>query len=381
MVVRIPHHAISFNSSLCLRFFLSYDKGLNIFKSAKKTPKVVEMTVFKIGSVRAELGERVCGRLPVENGTLPDGSKIEIPIIIVNGAKEGPVFTVFAAVHGSEVTGTPAIINISKQLDPKKMAGTFIGLPAANPLAFLTHTRGWVMDEPQALRNLNRVFPGKPNGSITERIAYTIFNDVILRSTATLDFHTGGYMVPVVGYRFGFGELSKKSFELADVAATKLIWKTPMHPGTTHTEGAKRGIITMDTETTGIPNVPIKQEHVKLWEKTLTNIMKKLKMLEGQTEVPAHIYFETVRDETVGGGFSTIEPVKKGGFLVPYVDLADRVSKDQKLASIINLYGEELEAISCPCDDGVVLSMGGNVVQPGGRPISVGHIIRKGDLD
>jgi len=340
------------------------------------------MSAFKVGPIKAEPGKRVCGRLPVENGVLPDGTKVEIPVIILNGVKEGPAFTVFAAVHGNEVTGTPAIINVSKQLNPKLMSGTFIGLPAANPLAFVTQTRGWVMDEPQAVKNLNRAFPGKADGTITERIAYTIFNEVILKSTVTLDYHTGGYMVPMVGYRYGFGELSKKSFELADVAATELVWKVPMHPGTTHTEGAKRGIITLDTETMGGLPMPVREEHIRLWEKTITNIMKKLGMIEGKPEVPEHVYFETEREAgAISGGFTTIEPVKNGGFMIPLVNLMDKVSKGQKLASIINLYGDEVDAVYSPCDDGIILSIGGNVVQPGGRPLSVGHMIPKGDID
>jgi len=340
------------------------------------------MSAFEVGSLNVEPGKRACGRLSVTNGVLPDGAKVEIPIIVLNGVKEGPVFTVFAAVHGDEVTGTPAILNISKQIDPRSLTGTFIGLPAANPLAFVTQSRGWIMDLPQAMKNLNRVFPGKAGGIITERIAYTIFNEVILKSTVTLDFHTGGYMVPMVGYRYGFGELSRKSFELADVAATRLVWKVPMHPGTTHTEGARRGIITLDTETEGGLMMPVRNEYVKLWEKTITNIMKKLEMIEGEPEVPEHVYIETEREAgAISGGFTTIEPVKSSGFMIPLVNLMDEVSKGQKLASIANLCGDELEAIYSPCDDGIVLSIGRNVVQPGARPISIGHMIPRGDMD
>ncbi|MEM2906098.1 MAG: succinylglutamate desuccinylase/aspartoacylase family protein [Candidatus Bathyarchaeia archaeon] len=329
----------------------------------------------------AQAGERVCGRLPVENGVLPDGTRVEIPVIVVNGDEKGPVFSVLAAVHGSEVTGTPAIINVGKELRAERMAGTLIGLPAANPLAYVTQTRGWVMDEPQAVRNLNRAFPGNPYGTITERIAYTIFTEVILRSTVMLDYHTGGYMVPMVGYRYGFGDLSRKSFELADVAATAVVWKTPLHPGTTHTEAAKRGVISLDAETEGGLGMPAREEHIQLWEKTILNIMKRLGMIPGEPEFPEHVYVETEREATIGSGFTTIDPVKHGGFMTPLVKLMDRVSKGQRLASITNLYGDEVDAIYAPCDDGIVLSIGANVVQPGGTPIAVGHIIPRGDLD
>jgi len=333
------------------------------------------MSTVKIGPIQAKPGERACGRLPIENGVLPDGTKIELPIIIVNGIKDGPVFTVLAAVHGPEVTGTPAIINTSNELNPKEMTGAFIGIPAANPLAFLTRTRGWVIDEPQEVKNLNRVFPGKADGTITERIAYTIFNEIFLKSTAVLDYHTAGNIAPFVGYRYGFGKLSKKSLELAEAAATKLVWKVPMHPGTTHTEAAKRGIITLDTETEGGLFMPVRKDYVALWERTTTNMMKKLGMIKGRINAPEHTYFETESEATISGGLTTIKPVKHAGFMIPRVNLMDEVNEDQKLASIIDPFGYEVDTIRSPYDDGIVIAIGGNVVHPGESPITVGHIV------
>lgn len=335
------------------------------------------MSTIEIGPLRAGPGTRVCGRLPVTNGVLADGTRVEIPLIIVNGAHDGPVLTVLAAVHGPEIVGTPAIINVSKALNPKTMRGAFIGVPAANPLGFVTGTRGWVLGH-----DLNRAFPGKSEGTIEERIAYTLFNEVFLRSTALIDYHTGGYMAPMVGYEYGSGELSRRSFELADNFGTALVWKVPKHPGTTHTEAIKRGIITLDTETECLPRRPVRRELVQLWERGIQNVMKALGILEGTPIVPERrIYFETVPEETVGGGFGTIPPVTTSGFMVPHVELKDEVRKGQKLATIMNLFGDEVDAIYAPYDDGIVLSMRGNVVKPGDRPISVGHRIPRGVID
>ncbi|HKM79067.1 MAG TPA: succinylglutamate desuccinylase/aspartoacylase family protein [Candidatus Bathyarchaeia archaeon] len=339
------------------------------------------MSTFKIGSIEAQAGKRVCGRLPVENGVLPDGTRIELPIIILNGSKEGPVFTVLAAVHGDELTGVPAIINTTKQLNPKEIRGTLIAIPAANPLAFLTRTRGWVIDTPQEAKNLNRTFPGKADGTMTERIAYTIFNEILLKSTVVLDYHTAGNIAPTVGYRYGFGELSRKSLQLADVAATKLIWKVPLHPGTTHTEGAKRGIITLDSETEGLLHMPVREDYVKIWEKTTTNIMKKLDMMDGAIEAPEHIFFETESEARISGGMTTVEPVKHAGFMMPLVGLMDRVTKGQKLASIVDPFGDEVDTIRSPFDDGIIFRIDSNVVHAGESPISVGRILTRSELD
>jgi hypothetical protein len=133
------------------------------------------------------------------------------------------------------------------------------------------------------------------------------------------------------------------------------------------------------------------EEHIKLWEKTMTNIMMKLEMIDGVPEYPEHIYVETGEeganflrgrvDSPTPGGLTTIKPVKNAGFMIPMVKLMDRVSKDQKLASIINLYGEEVETIYSPCDDGIIMTIRRNVVQPGDTPISVAHIISRGVID
>jgi predicted deacylase len=237
------------------------------------------------------------------------------------------------------------------------------------------------MDTPEEVKNLNRVFPGKADGTMTERIAYTIFSEVILKSTALLDYHTAGNIVPLIGYRYGFGELSKKSLELADVSAAKLIWKVPMHPGTTHTEGAKRGIITLDSETEGLLHMPVREDYVKIWEKTTSNIMKKLGMLEGAIDAPEHLYFETESEAQMSGGMATVQPVKRAGFMVPLVKLMDRVTRDQKLASIIDPFGDEIDAIRSPFDDGIVFRIDSNVVHPGESPISVGRILSRSDLN
>jgi predicted deacylase len=225
------------------------------------------------------------------------------------------------------------------------------------------------------------VFPGQVDGTITERIAFTIFNEVILKSTALLDYHTGGNIVPLIGYRCGFGELSKKSLELAEASAAQLIWKAPIHPGTTHTEGAKRGIITLDSETEGLLHMPVREDYVKIWQKTATNIMKKLGMIEGAIETPEHIYFETESEAQISGGMTTVEPVKHAGFMMPLVNLMDRVTKGQKLASIIDPFGDEVDSIRSPFDNGIIFRIDSNVVHPGESPISVGRILSRSDLN
>jgi hypothetical protein len=140
----------------------------------------------------------------------------------------------------------------------------------------------------------------------------------------------------------------------------------------------------------GLP-IPALDEHIQLWEKTMTNIMMKLQMIDGVPEFPEHIYVETGEEganylrgrvnSPTPGGLTTINPVKNSGFMIPMVKLMDKVSKGQKLASIINLYGEEVEAITSPCDDGIIMTIGRNVVQPGDIPISVAHIIPRGVID
>src|SRR5688572_8437120 len=141
--------------------------------------------VFEIGTVRCEPGSRATGH--IETVYQRDGTRVRIPLIVLHGTAQGKVLWVGSTVHGDEVPGMEVIRRLTREvLDPGKLRGTLVAAPVQHPLAYLASSR----NTPHDGVNINRVFPGKHDGTLTERFAYDLFSQGILRSDVVLDIHS-----------------------------------------------------------------------------------------------------------------------------------------------------------------------------------------------
>lgn len=114
--------------------------------------------------------------------------EVPIPVIVVNGTKPGPVLCLTSAVHGDELNGIEIVRQVIHDIDPKKLRGTVVGVPVVNIDGFWRKAR-YIGDR----RDLNRFFPGKKDGSHPSRVAYSLFNEIIVHCDALVDLHTGSY--------------------------------------------------------------------------------------------------------------------------------------------------------------------------------------------
>ena len=141
---------------------------------------------LKVGRVTSSPGEIKSGFISVPAGS--DGPEIRIPITVVNGEKKGPVLALTAGIHGYEYPPILALQRLKQQLDPSKISGTVIMVHVVNMPSFLKRT---IYYNPHDWKNQNRVFPGKIDGTMTERIAYQITNEVLKQCDFHLDLHCG----------------------------------------------------------------------------------------------------------------------------------------------------------------------------------------------
>jgi predicted deacylase len=141
---------------------------------------------FTVGSVAAAPGTTASGTLLV--AARPGDEGTTIPISIVHGARPGPVLALMAGVHGQEYTPILALQRLLKTVDPKTLAGTVIMVHVTNMPSYLART---IYYSPVDGKNLNRVFPGKADGTLSERIAHVVTRDVIERATHVVDLHCG----------------------------------------------------------------------------------------------------------------------------------------------------------------------------------------------
>ena len=172
------------------------------------------MTALVVGSARAEPGERAYGALYC--GDLAMGTAIEVPVAVINGGRSGPRLYIGAAVHGDEVNSVDVLRRVIPRIDPRQLRGSIVCVTVVNPLAFEDRHR-WA---PQDMEDMNRVWPGKLDGKVSERIAHTIFSQAIGQADALVDLHTGATNMAV---HVVYGEGHSASRELAHAFGTEIV--------------------------------------------------------------------------------------------------------------------------------------------------------------
>jgi uncharacterized protein len=140
--------------------------------------------VLTVGGVSARRGEAAVGWLVV-----PDAADAgtRLPVTVVHGAKPGPVLALVAGTHGYEYTSILALPRVRARLDPARMSGSVILVHMANPPTFYGRRIYFGPDG----KNLNRMYPGKSDGTLSERIADVITREVVDRATHLADLHCG----------------------------------------------------------------------------------------------------------------------------------------------------------------------------------------------
>jgi predicted deacylase len=139
---------------------------------------------LSVGPVTARPGEAASGWLEVPAGV---DAGTRIPVSVVHGAKPGPVLALIAGTHGYEYTSVMALPRVLRRLEPARMSGSVILVHMANPPSFYGRRIYYSPDG----KNLNRVYPGTADGTVSDRIAHAITTQVIEKATHVADMHCG----------------------------------------------------------------------------------------------------------------------------------------------------------------------------------------------
>jgi len=274
----------------------------------------------------------------------PGGQPLGFPLMVVNGANDGPILLADGAVHGDEYESGEAIRAVWRELDPAALHGAFVGVPVINVPAFEAGRRASPVDG----INMNRIFPGKLDGFQTEQLACYFYNDVLLKCDMVIDMHGGGVALaisPTVIYReMGGDELQAKAKELAYATGVDLVWRGGgKWGGAINVEGMRAGKPTVTVELGGEGRCL--DQFVEAQRKAIQNVMKYYKMTPGIPDLP--------EERIIAPGsfdFST-----KGGLFRTKKQLRDLVKKGELLATISDLFGDVVEEIRAP-HDGIIVS-------------------------
>ncbi|MGG5822720.1 succinylglutamate desuccinylase/aspartoacylase family protein [Falsiroseomonas sp. HW251] len=294
----------------------------------------------------------------------PDGSPLNAPVVIVQGETDGPVLWLHGCVHGQEFCGTYIIHEVLRSLDPKTLKGTVVALPMLNISASQARQR---MSPYEIYHggDLNRQFPGDPNGSFTQQMAHRIYEPLKRYANVLIDFHTASTpdvrwaLFPKVG-----GEVEALSERVARAFGYRATLPTPttLLAGSAMMVAARDGIASYIAECGGKLRGFTDDAVTDAAERT-RNAMRALGMLDGTVKDHGKLYY-----------FSTFAWVtfQRGGLFQRSVACGDRLEKGQVIGTYYDAYGNIDGQATAP-HPGIVLSVnGGPVVSSGDTLVHIG---------
>lgn len=140
---------------------------------------------FTVGTASATAGQKANGYIEVPAGV---DAGTNIPVMVVNGAKPGPVLALVTGAHGTEYVSIIAVEKLIGELDPAQVSGTVILVPLVNVVSFeqkVPHVN------PIDNKSMNRFYPGKMDGTQTDRALFLITKEVVDRCDYLIDYHGG----------------------------------------------------------------------------------------------------------------------------------------------------------------------------------------------
>jgi uncharacterized protein len=140
---------------------------------------------FSVGTATASRGQTAAGVIKVPAGS---DAGYDIPVVVVHGAKPGPVLAVVAGSHGSEYASIIAVEDLIGVVKPETMSGTLILVPIVNIPSFQKITPHV---NPTDNKSMNRYYPGDPKGTQTDRASYAMTKEVVDKCDHLIDLHGG----------------------------------------------------------------------------------------------------------------------------------------------------------------------------------------------
>jgi len=317
-----------------------------------------------IAGVTAAPGNKASGAIEIAPRNGDAGTSI--PFTIIRGRSEGPVLALFAGTHGAEYVPIVGLQRLRATLDPATIRGTVILVHVGNMPSFLGRT---VYYSPTDGKNLNRVFPGKADGTLSERIAEAMTREIISRATHVIDLHCGDGNESLRPYTYWITTGDPKVAEAGRAMALAfgldrivVDGARPIDPAASlylSNTAVTRGKPAITTETGGMGVVD--EASVVMVERGVAGVMRHLGMRsDGPDPVAAPLMLD--RNEVVRAS--------QTGLFYPTVAKAQRVEQGQAIGRITDFHGAPLEEIRAPFA-GEVLYVIGTPPITKGEPVAM----------
>jgi uncharacterized protein len=292
-----------------------------------------------------------------ERGMLTVGEGLDMPFGLIESTKPGPRLVVTAGVHGSEFCSIEAAQRLLV-MTPDDIAGTLLVLPIVNLEAFRKRS---IYIVPADGKNLNRVFPGRPDGSASERLADWLVTNAYAQADAYVDLHGGDLneaLVPFVIYPDGDERAKEMAviFGLPNVIVTKA-----------------KGFSISAAWARGVPAILAEASGNGLWDDSVVaplvdgvkRVMQLIGMRAGNPSTP--------RSPPLIQTLAFISSVADG-LWYPSQRIGASVVVNQPLGEVRDLKGKRLAVVRAPTSGTVLFQMTSLSVNAGEAVLGIGSV-------
>jgi uncharacterized protein len=324
-------------------------------------------TSFTVGTATAGPGQKVTGTLDVPAGA---DAATAIPVVVIRGAKAGPVLALVSGAHGTEYASIIALEKVIQSIDPAQVSGTVIILPLVNIASFeqkVPHVN------PVDGKSMNRFYPGKQDGTQTERASYVITKQVVERCDYLVDYHGGDLDENLRPYAYWpkSGDPKHDAITREMVLAFGLdhiiVWSDrPKDP-------AASRYLDNTANTRGKPAIAVEAgysgtvhpDDVAMLANGTLSLMRYLKMLPG---APA-----TVEHPVWFGKIDTVAS-EQGGIFYPLAPRGSYVEAGMKIGYVTDFYGKTIYEARAPVAGVVLYICGVPSMKKGDTVANIGEI-------
>src|SRR5258706_10306062 len=324
---------------------------------------------FTVGTATAARGQKATGMIEVPAGS---DAALSIPVAVFHGAKPGPVLAIVAGSHGTEYTSIIALEKLIGTLNPAEISGTVIIVPLINIQSFeqkVPHLN------PVDKKSMNRWYPGKMEGTQTDRASYLITKQVVEQCDHLIDLHGGDIDESLRPYSYW----TKTGSEPQDRISREMVLAFGLDHIIISTERPKDPNASRYLENTattrGKPSITAEAGHAGTVEPddvaALVNgclgVMRYLKMLPGTPSVIEHpVWIEKV---------ITIASEQTGIFY-PLVHRGTYVEQGMKVGYVTDYLGKVIFEARAPVAGGVLYICAGPSMVEGATIANVGVVAR-----
>ncbi len=307
-----------------------------------------------LGDETINPGKTLRFELPVAR--LVTGSRLSMPVAVVNGRRAGPTVWLSGAIHGDELNGVEIIRRVLRRLDVRTLRGAVIAVPVVNVFGLIEQSR-YLPDG----RDLNRSFPGSKRGSLAAQLAELFMREVVMQSNLGIDLHTAAsHRINIPQIRADLDD--QETLRLATAFGAPFMIDARLRDGSVRMAATKRGVPVLLYEAGQIHRFD--QEAIKYGVEGVLRVLEAIDM--GAWELPR------VRRRPIHLSTSRWVRARRSGIADLEVSIGDRVEKGDKLGSVADAFGQRPTKISANSSGWVIAATQNPLVSQGDALVHIG---------